>query len=428
MNSYRLNIILGMLLLISLVYSVHQTFTVRRLQTVAEYTLSRGILDNNADQTGSDVVYAPGSPMTRNHKRERERTNSADSEPVAEGQTDAPSGSTQNITRTVKKQDGDTRSPFSVSITQDGKIRTSSAASPSGDKAGPRAKGRSSGETTEQDKDRNDSKVPDPAKSRVLLSQAQEMMRQGHYDNAEGLLLESLEEDKNNRMAWQQMALLQHKQGLTEAEINTYMDWLAESPGDTTPYYQLAATYARMGQDAEARYYLQEYEALSGKKVQTYSQAAAVYRQLQDRPEEGRVLQQWLAETPNSVDAQQAWADYHRRLGDYTTALNQYQDLTRVMPNNPRIYQQMGDLYRRMGDYSQAQYHYESALSLRPTDTGVLNRLGNLYYQNGDTPGALGAYQEIIALEPGSSIVRNAESRIIAIEEQLQRSEAYGSN
>ncbi len=434
MNPNRLNIVLGLLLLTALVFGVHQTLTVKRLKSMAAYGESRGILIGGKESlvlrlSGAPRISAGNSPNPGSTEQEGP---SEDAPEVKAGveEKNRETSEGPEVTDANGKTGNSPGSPIAVSIGRDGKLRTGiplwTGSGPSPSRRATHWKGQDT--AARQPKGRDSREVPDAAKSRELLNLAQEMMQQGRYDVAEEKLAQSLEEDETNRMAWQQLARLQHKQGLTEAEINTYLDWMEASPGDAAPYYQLASTYARQGQDAEARYYLGEYESLSGGQTYTFSQAAAVYRQLEDRGEEGRVLSQWLATAPESVDARQAWADYNRRLGGYDVALTQYQQLASIMPNNPRLYQQIGDVYRQLGDYGQAQMQYENALNLRPTDTGILGRLADLNYQNGDLNGALAAYNEIIVLEPGSNAAERAQRRIISIEEHLQRTDAYPVN
>ncbi len=435
MNPNRLNIILALLLLVSVVFGVHQAFTVKRLKAMATFGQARGAIDGDRESLamGVERVSRGASGDARAADTRSGGIHSGDTvrEASSEAGPEGKTGEQSKISREIKagaEKDNHPDSPISVSIGRDGKLRTGAPSWADTGTSGRSAKRKVKGDAAQRKNDRNGRDVPDAVKSRDLLNQAQTLIQEGRYDTAEELLTQSLEEDETNRMAWQQMARLQHKQGLTDAEITTYLDWMEASPGDASPYYQLATTYARLGQDAEARYYLGEYESLAGRESHMYSQAAAVYRQLEDRGEEGRVLSQWLATAPESVDARQAWADYNRRLGGYDVALNQYQQLAAVMPNNPRLYQQIGDVYRQLGDYAQAQYNYQSALNLRPNDTGILGRLGDLNYQNGDFEGALSAYSEIIALEPGSNAAERAQRRIITIEEQVQRSGAYPVN
>lgn len=279
------------------------------------------------------------------------------------------------------------------------------------------SRGKSRQNTTEDGQDNPQGKgILNPEESKKLLIHAQKLMQEGDYEAAEELLQQSLEHDLSNRDAWLQMARLQRKLGLTEAELGTYQQWIEHRPNDKIPYYMLAETYARIGMDEEARYYISLYESMASDDVNGYSRAAMVYRRLNDREQEERVLNQWVNERPDSVDARRAWAEYQTRMGRYDLALSEYTQLAARMPNNPMPQKEMGDIYRRMGDYAQAQYHYETALSLRPGDIETLNYLADMRYRQGDVYGAIQAYSEIIQLEPGSYSAQLAQRRIAAIQ------------
>lgn len=428
MTPKRVNVLLGLLLIVSVAFGLHQSFTLKRLQAVVGYEISQKALGSsggrffafgaNSREDGQDLAgTSNGDGAATSSERE---SLSADSDKGTSG-----SSKTQQEKEVSEQGTTDQDSILHTGL-QRGKGSSAGTDGASGKHLN--AKGKGGGETARQSSKEDAEQGQRTAKSNSLVVQAQDMMREGRYDQAEALLRESLEEDIHNQAAWQQIARLQHKMGYTDAEIDTYMQWMEASPSDTAPYYKLASAYARLGRDDEARYYMSEYEARSSSELTNYALSASLYRQIEDREQEGRVLSQWLAAAPESVDAQQAWADYNRRIGGYDVALSQYESLADIMPNNPMLYRQMGDIYRRMGDYAQAQAQYEAAINLRPGDTDTLGRLGTVYLQSGDYEGALGAYSEIIALEPGSNAAENAQRRINSIEQQLQYNQTVAGN
>lgn len=425
MTPTRVNILLGVLLVLSLGFGLHQSFALKRLQAVAGPEISQKALGSSQGR-----FFAFG--LDRSGRGGEDDTEDNDTPAVAAGTESGSADGEKSAVGMAKSSQGKDvsgkESTGANSVLQvgagNGKESAVGASGGSDSSKRRRTGGKAGGQSAKQEAER----AQRTAKSNSLVVQAQDLMRTGQYDQAEALLQQSLEEDVQNQSAWQQMARLQHKMGYTEAEIDTYLQWMQASPADAAPYYKLASTYAALGRDDDARYYIGEYEARSGNEVTNYTLSASLYRQIEDREQEGRVLSQWLAAAPESVDAQQAWADYNRRTGGYDVALSQYEALAAVMPNNPMLYRQMGDIYRRVGDYAQAQSNYEAALNLRPSDIDTLGRLATVHMQNGDYEGALGAYSEIIALEPGSNAAENAQRYINNIEQQLQYSQTVSGN
>lgn len=431
MNPKRMNIVLGILLAVSVIFGLYQSFALKRLRAALNHPASYETL--LADKPGS--AHATG---TANHTASpgglsghAEDSSTDEPEAGADDKDSAGAGIKMPGTKTGKAGSGgkkgtstneaaDSLLGMLLATYQNKGSAGSSAASGSASGASKRRSGsRTGGAATSSGTESRTAGEVNPALSNSLVIRAQDLMQSGQFESAEEALRQSLEANEGNRTAWQQLAMLQHKQGYTEAEINTYLQWMEKTPDDTSPYYQLAATYARLGRDNEAYYYLNQYESRADRDVHTYSQTASLYRQLDDRAQEGRVLSQWLAATPESTSAQQAWADYNRRLGSYDVALGQYENLASVMPDNPMPYRQMGDIYRRLGDYTEAQNQYETALSLRPADIDILGRVAEMRLQSGDTQGAVNAYSEIIALEPGSHAAESAQRRIQSLEQQI---------
>lgn len=402
MKAQHVNVILGILLAGAIVFGIHQSRALRQLRTANESEAASG-----APQAlnGTDgILLATSAEQDSNSNHNSDTAGDALSTKPAVSGSETTDGNTQAMVPAAgtRRRNRAAASPPDTAETQ-----ANAAAS---------ARKRSHQRTDEHSKN-----AQSIEKSNQLVNRALGLMREGDLLSAEELLQQSLEENISNQKAWLQMARLQRKLGLTDAEIGVYQQWMEARPGDGSPYYMLAETYTKLGQDAEARYYLSQFESLSGNNVDNYARTAQLYRQLQDRAEEGRLLSQWIAEAPDSTDAQRAWADYQRRLGGYDAALSQYALMASTMPNNPMPYQQMGDIYRRLGNYAQAQNQYETALSLRPGNIAVLDRLADTRYRTGDMQGALDAYMEIIDIEPGSRTAETAERRIAAIERQVQR-------
>jgi Flp pilus assembly protein TadD len=208
---------------------------------------------------------------------------------------------------------------------------------------------------------------------------------------------------------------------MTDAEMQTYQQWMDSVAGDKDPYYMMAEALTRIGMDDEARDYLAAYEDSAQGTTGDYVRLSHLYRTMNAREDEGRVLSQWMETAPESTDARQAWADYQRRMGNYGEALAQYEGMAAATPDNPMPYRQMAEIYRRNGDYVMAEQQYETALAVRPGDISTMNRLADVRYAAGDLEGAMNVYSEIMAIEPGSRAAEQAERHVIQIQRQLQQ-------
>jgi len=277
--------------------------------------------------------------------------------------------------------------------------------------------------TPSRKKDKKTEKASEKAtqQSNALLSKAQQHIQEGDYETAQVLLQESLAQDAGNTKAWKQLAQLQRQLGMTDAELQTYQQWMDSVSGDNDPYYMMAEALARIGMDDEAREYLAAFEDAAQGTTGDYVRLSHLYRTINDRENEGRILSQWLQTAPESTDARQAWADYQRRMGNYGEALAQYETMAAAMPDNPMPYRQMAEIYRRNGDYAMAEQQYETALAMRPGDISTMNRLAEVRYAAGDLQGALNVYTEIMAIEPGSRAAEQAERHAAQIERRIQQ-------
>ncbi|MFA7691312.1 MAG: tetratricopeptide repeat protein [Candidatus Hydrogenedentes bacterium] len=416
----KVNLVLGVLVFCALIFGLRQSFQLQRLKIVAGPEVTRKALEPSssgrwwvfpepiAHETGEETSEATADAL-RTDKREK---TSEDSGAPAKKADAAKKKSTGQET-------GGHRSSAAALEEEEGGIGYHNMETAAADTTRSNRRTPKKEQSKASDKRDRDDTVIDAAQLKVMVSEAQNLIRVGQYEDAEMLLQEVLDTDKSNQSAWNQLAYLQHKSGVIDQEIDTYEQWLEHNPTTATPYYKLANLYARMGEEDYARYYMGEYEARMNKDSNHYPMTAGIYRKLNDIDGEGRVLSQWLEATPDSVDAQQAWAEYNRRSGDFNAALNQYAALTDIMPNNPMPYRQMGDIYSRVGDYVSAQQYYETAVSLRANDVNTLTRLGNAYYQSGNYGEAIGVYNQVIAINPASTTAQNAQQRIYQIESEM---------
>ncbi len=258
-------------------------------------------------------------------------------------------------------------------------------------------------------------------KSDQLAKQARSAMQQGDYDQAVGLLQQSIEADPNNRDAYRQLGKLYQKMGLTQEAMAVYDQWMTHRPTDAVPYYEQARALIGMGHGADALPYIQQFQALTDGESSAYPMAASLYRQLNMPQQEGTALQSWVAQAPGSVEAHRAMAQYYNRTGNTPNALAEYQAVAQLTPQNATAYRDLGLAYQRMQMYGDAQGALATAMNLQPNNMGIRLQLAEAYRRGGQIDPALQTYYGILQDAPDSSAANQARRNIDRIQRALNK-------
>lgn len=189
------------------------------------------------------------------------------------------------------------------------------------------------------------------------------------------------------------------QQGQYGVAVQRFQAALAADRTNADAYYNLAATYHRVG--------------IQNKDTASLASAESLYRQALDlNPNhvDGRrglavlltetnrtddafaMLRQWVATNPTLADARVELARLHEEYGDKKTAETQLAESLQINPNNWRAHAALGRLREQSGDYAQALANYQRAYQINQFQPQLAERITSLQRQASNLYAAPGGY------------------------------------
>jgi len=197
----------------------------------------------------------------------------------------------------------------------------------------------------------------------------------------------------------------QYQDALQKFQEATYAD-----PNNADGYYNLGATYHRLGRLRPAN------------QTDSLARAETCYRQCLERnanhrdchrglavllieenrtPEAFALIQNWAAQSPSLPEPRVELARLYAEFGNKEAAINTLADAVPLSPNDPRQWAALGKLREESGDYSQALANYQHSLQLNPGQADVAARVAALQTAMARQPLALppppGGTQPVVA-------------------------------
>lgn len=256
------------------------------------------------------------------------------------------------------------------------------------------------------------------------LTQAQGAMQRGAYDDAVAILKQGLQADPTSRDLNVTLGGVYHRLRQYDAELQTYLDWIAQSPGEAYPHYEAAQTYVAMGKSPEALQELSRFldstQQINKKDMNVYPMVASIYRSLGMSADEGAVLQTWAQEAPNELNVHRVLADYYSRTGDTQAALTEYQGIAQQVPMDADAHRNLGGAYRRVNMSQEAESEFVTAISLQPQNMNTRLQLAELYRQNKNYEAALQTYTDIVNAAPNTPEAEQAGQMITHVQAQVR--------
>lgn len=177
----------------------------------------------------------------------------------------------------------------------------------------------------------------------------------------------------------------------------------------------LGQSYAKLGEDAEARKILKEVidENPDGPYAsQAVHQLSNLYSQRYQYKEAIIMCKQILKQHPDTTTAAVAAyliAYYQYVQGDHESAMKSYKDYLEKYPNS--IYRSTAvsslvRLYTQNKRFTDAEKLIKDRLKLNNTDTTLLEELANIYQQQGKSEKALKLYQGVLEKNPANVSIR----------------------
>ncbi len=160
-----------------------------------------------------------------------------------------------------------------------------------------------------------------------------------------------------------------YQQGFYQGALQQFQQAMATDPNNPDGYYNLAATYHRLGKLNNRRQDLDQAESLYNQCLDRDPNHRDCYRGLavllldeQRNDEAKRLLTGWATRNPTSAAPKVELARVSEELGDRTTAKNFLLEALAVNPYDPQALAALGRIHEELGDKTQALADYERSL------------------------------------------------------------------
>lgn len=175
------------------------------------------------------------------------------------------------------------------------------------------------------------------------------------------------------------------QQGQYPAAMQQFQQALLAEPQNADAYYNLAASYHRLGSQQNDKQSLLQAENLYNQCLDRDENHADCHRGLAvllvetDRSDRAfALLQNWSARNPRSADARVELARLYEEFGDPETAKTNLQAALQLDQNSARAWAALGRLREQAGDPTQALANYQRSLQLNRQQPAIAERIASL--------------------------------------------------
>ena len=184
-----------------------------------------------------------------------------------------------------------------------------------------------------------------------------------------------------------------YNQGQYQMALTHFQQAVAAEPQNSDAYYNLAATYHRMGSQQRDRNLLSQAEQLYNQALDLDENNTDCYRGLAvllaetERSDRAfNLLKNWSQRNPRSSDAHVELARLYEEFGDSEVAKNELQQALALDQYNARAWAALGFLREKAGDPMQALANYQRSYQLNRSQPGIADRIATLQRQTAGNP------------------------------------------
>ena len=195
----------------------------------------------------------------------------------------------------------------------------------------------------------------------TALNRVGDMMRRESWGQAEDFLKVLLQQDPDNLMAWQKLAMVYNKTNNNPGAIEVNKKLIELNPDFLQPHLQLARLYIH----------------------QALGTAAKDQRQARFEQAIGEI-QYVLTKDKRYVQAKSDLGACYFTMGNYTLAEDTLRQAIAESPRYPYLHYNLGATLAEQGRYPEAEVEFQQALALQKSDPDFYFSLAKLYDKLGD--------------------------------------------
>lgn len=212
--------------------------------------------------------------------------------------------------------------------------------------------------------------------------------------------------------------------GDPERAIDAYKEGQALSPTDPTLTYNLAISYLKQGNIAEAISEFQKVIQISPNShpaLLSYGHLAGIYYQREDYNRAEFYFREVIRLKTGDAKSYYNLGLVYLKKKNPEEAAKYFSKALESNANEPDVYRYIGEAFISMGRSDMAITALKKALTLKPTDVDSLFTLSELYYKRGELVEAESLFRRIIRLTPGDSYSETAYINLGIILDEMER-------
>lgn len=194
-------------------------------------------------------------------------------------------------------------------------------------------------------------------------------------------------------------ALSWHQQGRVEEAIAAYERLISDSDC-AEPLQLLGIAYGQLGQQEQAKHYLQRYLEKVPDNASAHNNLANVYKKLGEHDSAWQHYQKSLALAPDNASTYSNLAVMSMQRQEDSQALAYFAQALHLKEDYSDAYYNRALLYLKQAQGDRAVEDLKQCLTYDPTHQNAWRQLAMIYHQQGEHDLAKMSYEKLIALDP----------------------------
>lgn len=175
------------------------------------------------------------------------------------------------------------------------------------------------------------------------------------------------------------------QQGQSQAALQNFQQAITQDPTNADAYYNMAATYHRLGLQQNDQRALDQAETLYNQCLDLDENHVDCRRGLAvlltdtDRSDRAfNLMKNWANSSPESAEARVELARLYQEAGDFETAKLHLNKAILLDQHNSRAWAALGSIREQLGDTQQALANYQRSYNLNSFQPAIAQRIASL--------------------------------------------------